>query len=286
MARKNIFQLVNERYDIQYEIEKIAYLFENANYFYQVNQLESNDATLKDIIASYLFPGWALKGTCLSPKEFFSRANAIIPTDEPATEEEILNYLEVMENFIKLFQDNRNMICLNYGFEVNDEAFTSVFCYLIKTLEKRMGLTVRQCKDRMILYPLNAALEKVVDLYDDEDVQWELIRYERENLTLAEKKKSLAYLATNLDIEKHKQETNTQILHHLDIACNILNNLHIRHNNRTGGQKNEPPEMFDENEEISLCDLAYNEMLIITLLRNSKSNYETYKMFHKRQKKA
>lgn len=50
MARKNIFQLVNERYDIQYEIEKIAYLFENANYFYQVNQFESNDATLKDIM--------------------------------------------------------------------------------------------------------------------------------------------------------------------------------------------------------------------------------------------
>jgi hypothetical protein len=72
----------------------------------------------------------------------------------------------------------------------------------LNTLEKKMGLTTREYKDRVVIYPKNAPLEKVVDLCEDEDVQWELIRYVREDLSLTEKRKSLAYLATNLYIEE------------------------------------------------------------------------------------
>ena len=107
-----------------------------------------------------------------------------------------------MDNSYNLYSQN-NIKCY--------PDFESVFCDLINTLEKRLGVTTREYKDRIIVYPKNAPLDKVIDLFDDEDVQWELIRYVREDLTLAEKRKSLAYLATNLGIEEDKSETNEQI---------------------------------------------------------------------------
>jgi len=232
-----------------------------------------------------LFNNWKYCGTCITVDEYLSRANARISVTSIPKEDKIINKLEVMENFIKLYYDNCNELYCEYDIEC-DSKFESVFCELINTLEKRMGLTKREYKDRVILYPKNAPLEKVVDLCEDEDVQWELIRYVREDLSLSEKRKSLAYLATNLYIEDDKKETDEHINELVKKASNILNNLHIRHNNKTGKWENKALENIEEEEAISLCDMVYNEMLTIVLLREHKEYDKVYIEFNKKQKEA
>lgn len=281
MARKNIFQLVEENYDIQSEIRKINNLFGNAPYF----EKSYTYISLKELIEEYLFSQWIYRGTCLEMEEYFFRANAKLPLSELATEDQIINYLEVMENFVKLYFDNSESLWLNYTIRSHKE-FVSVFFELINTLEKRMGLTTREYKDRVIIYPKNAPLEKVVDLCDDEDVQWELIRYVREDLSLSEKRKSLAYLATNLYIEEDSKEKDVHIKELINKAGNILNNLHIRHNNKTGKWENQVIKDLNEADAISLCDMVYNEMLTIVLLREHKEYEKTYAEFNKKQKEA
>lgn len=151
-------------------------------------------------------------------------------------------------------------------------------------LEKRMGLTKREYNDKIIIYPKNAPLEKIIDLCDDVDVQWELIKYVREDLSLTEKRKSLAYLATNLYIEEDSKEQDEHIKYLLKKACNILNNLHIRHNNKTGKWENKVLETLNEKDAALLCDMVYNEMLTIVLLREHKDFEKTYLEFSKKQK--
>lgn len=281
MARKNIFQLVEENYDIQSEIRKINNLFSEDDYF----SVGVVSYTFEDFLNEYLFSEWKYRGTCISIEEFFTRANASIPIHGRIKEDQIINNLEVMENFIKLYFDNSDSLLSQHGIKYYGD-LVSVFCDLINTLEKRMGLTTRQYKDRVIIYPKNAPLEKVVDLCEDEDVQWELIRYVREDLSLAEKRKSLAYLATNLYIEEDKTETDEHIKELIKKAGNILNNLHIRHNNKTGKWENAALKDLDEADAISLCDMVYNEMLTIVLLREHKDYEKTYAEFNKKQKAA
>lgn len=281
MARKNIFQLVEENYDIQSEIRKINNLFSEDDYF----SAGMISYTFEDFLNEYLFSKWKYRGTCISIEEFFSRANASIPVHGRISEDKIINNLEVMENFVKLYFDNSDSLLSQHGVKYYGD-LVSVFCNLINTLEKRMGLTTRQYKDRVIIYPKNAPLEKVVDLCEDEDVQWELIRYVREDLSLTEKRKSLAYLATNLYIEKDEAETDEHIKELIRKASNILNNLHIRHNNKTGKWENNALKDLDEKDAIALCDMVYNEMLIIVLLRDHKEYEKTYAEFNKKQKAA
>ena len=280
MARKNIFQLVEENYDIKSEIKKINKLF-STEYYFEENALTYH--SLEKIIKEYLFDDWKYRGTCISIEEYFSRANATIPNINIITEEQIINNLEVMENFVKLYFDNSTNLFEEYKIKYYT-GLETVFCELINTLEKRMGLTTREYKDRVIIYPKNAPLEKVVDLCDDEDVQWELIRYVREDLSLSEKRKTLAYLATNLYIEEDSKEKGEHIKELIKKAGNILNNLHIRHNNITGKWENEALKDLKKADAISLCDMVYNEMLTIVLLREHKEYEKTYAEFNKKQK--
>lgn len=281
MARKNTFQLVEESYDIQSEIRKINDLFYTKQYF----STPQGHRTFNKFLNSYLFSDWKYRDTCLDVDEYIQRAKAVITDNKYIilTEEQVINNLEVMDNFVKLFFDNEDVLFEDYGIEWYTDLET-VFLHLIKTMEKRMGLSVREYKDRIVLYPKNAPLEKVIDLCDDEDVQWELIKYVREDLSLSDKRKSLAYLATNLYIESDKNETDEHIKSLIEKAENILNNLHIRHNNKTGKWENKVLEGLDEKDAISLCDMVYNEMLTIVLLREHKEYDKIYAAFKKKQK--
>ena len=284
MSRKTIFQLVEENYDIQIEIRKINSLFENEYYF------ESGFVyySLKNLVQSYLFSNWKYRGTCVTVDEYLDRVYACIHhvnRDNHYEEIQIINNLEVMENFVKLYSDNSDELCEKYDIKYYDN-FETIFCELINTLEKKMGLTTREYKDRIVVYPQNAPLEKVVSLLDDEDVQWELISYVRENLSLSEKRKSLAFLATNLYIEEDSKEQEEPIKSIVKKANNVLNNLHIRHNNKTGKWENKALEDVDEKDALTLCDMVYNEMLTIVLLREHNKYESTYKEFNRKQKDA
>lgn len=281
MARKNIFQLVEENYNIQDEIRKISKLFEEEYYFV----IQYSNKTLYDMVEEYLFDDWKYRGTCLDIEEYLTRVDATLPAKGKIEETVIVNLLEALENFIKLYKDKAEDLLASNNIKYYRE-FNTVFCVLMETLEKHMGLSKRKYKDRVVLYPKNAPLEEVLNILDDEDVQWELIRYAREDMTLTEKRKSLAYLATNLYIEDDKEEKDTTIKSIIEKAGNILNNLHIRHNNRTGKWENLVLKDITSKEATILCDMVFNEMLTIVLLREHKQYNQTYQDFQKRQKKA
>lgn len=281
MARKNIFQLVEENYDIQCEIRKLNDLFNRDIYF----SCGMSNKTFKELIEGYLFRDWKFKNTCLNTNEYFIRAGALIDMHKKNPESTIINNIEVIENFIKLYYDNSDNLFAQHNIEYYSE-FDTDFLPVLNTLEKRMGLTTREYKDKIIVYPKNAPLEKVLNAIEDEDVQWELIRYAREDMTLSEKRKSLAYLATNLYIEDDKTEINDTVKSLISKAGNILNNLHIRHNNKTGKWENAALKDITQKEALILCDMVFNEMLTIVLLREHKKYEETYKNFNDKQKVA
>ena len=288
MQRKTTFQLVEENYNIQDEIYKIDHLFVSEGYF--------NDTIvsypLYNLLVDYLFLGWKYRRTCVTIREYFAKANALLPEYDrkrqkrPEIDENVMvNYLEVIENFIKLYNDNGKYLFDRYNIDCNG-SFDYEFCYIVEEAEKRLGLTKKYIQDRVILMPNNAAAEYAIENIDDEDVQWEMIRYMREDLDLAEKRKSLAYLATNLYIEEDQHEQQEPLKSVIHKAGNILNNLHIRHNNKTGKYTNTVLNITDEDEAIMLCDYAFNLMLEVVIIREQSKYEQVYKEFNDKQKLA
>ena len=284
MARKNIFELVEDNYNVQDEIRIINKLFFDENYF---GYGDYQDYTLEELLEEYLFTDWKYRGTCLTIKDFMRRANASIDygLSEDIPEEVIINNIEVIENLLMLYFDNANNIFTYHSIEYFTD-LNKVFCHLIDTLEKHMGLVKKKIKGKIILYPKDAPLEQVVKICDDEDVQWELIRYSRENLSLLEKKKALAYFATHFAIEKEKEDKGTPLYDLVDRATHILNNLQIRHNNKPENSVNSVIDEISKTDAIALCDYTFNLILSIILLREQKKYEATYKAFRDKQKEA
>ncbi|MDE7162623.1 MAG: hypothetical protein K2O44_00905 [Clostridia bacterium] len=287
MERKNIFQLIEENYNIDDEIKKINRLFEEQEYFVKKTfygfdiSPSSEDVTFVFVLENYLFSPWKRRGTCVDIEEYFKRCNARIDPENKVDEETATNYVEAMLNLIKLFRDNYPFLLKEAVDFYTD--FEDVFCPLVETLKKRLGLAERVIDDAVIVYPENAPLEQVLDVTTDQDAQWELIRYCRENMDLAEKRKSLAYFATAFYIEEDKNDDQATKLV-VNKATNILNNLHIRHNNQTGKYEKEYLKDISEEEALSLCDLLYNQILTIILLREQRKYDKVYKAFKDKQK--
>lgn len=289
MVRKNIFDLVEENYDVQIEIKKIYksfnediyFCFEDSNDEYE----KRTNLTFKQVIEQHFFNHWKFKDTCLSLDEFIERANAKIDNfDLEIPSDKIINILEVIENFVKIFYDRQKWLLKNcHIFDFVE--FDWDFCYMLDRLENYLGLTKKVFQERVILYPTNPPLDQVISVINDKDVQWELLNYIREEKSLSGKRKSLAYLATNLYIEQDKKESSYNLIEIIGQATNVLNNLHIRHNNKTGKwEKTELLNSISEEDAMALCDFAFNQMLNIVLLRENKKYEDIYNKFNEIQK--
>lgn len=264
MGRKNIFQLLEENYDIQEEIQKINRLFNDEKYFID----EMVEYSFKVLLKDYLFDGWKYRGTCITIEEYLKRVNADISYGwGKPTEEKIINFLEVMENFVKLYRDNLSRLML-YGIDCC-EGFETVFLDLIATTEKNMGLTSRECGDKIIIYPQNAPLEQAVVLCDDEDVQWDLIRYARGDIDFSEKRKILASLG--LYIEPILKSRVLQNAGYKQLESDIgfmLNCFHVRHNNKEGAKAQDYIIALTDDQLEEWYDKLYNGILSVIIIND------------------
>lgn len=268
MARKNIFQLVDESYDIQNEIIKISTLFELEYYF----NMEDGDYTFKSLVEEELFYDWKFRGTCVTVKEYLERAQADISPHtvrwNSLPEKIIINYLEVLENFILLLNNNAEYLSEEYGCTCYS-TFNSVFIDLINTLEKKLGLTTRTMDDRVLLYPENATLEKAIESCDDEAVQWEMIRYVREKLGLSEKRKVLTELGNHIEPILKSRALQKAGYNQLESDVGfMLNSFHVRHNNKVGAKAQDYIVSLNNAQLEEWYDKLYNAILAVIIIND------------------
>jgi len=115
MKKLNTFDLVRKNYNINKELEKIENFIFGEKLFidttYEHNQPEY---FLTELIERYLFDDWKYFDTCLDVEEYYQQANAAIGVDKENSEEVIINFLEVSENMIALYEDNSNYLLKEY----------------------------------------------------------------------------------------------------------------------------------------------------------------------------
>lgn len=194
-------------------------------------------------------------------------------------------FLHFYNNFSSHAQRKANeKLLYNHYSVILKEDFNIIFYNIVLTLESHLGLVKRDIKNQIILYPENAPLEQVINIVDNEYVQWELIKYAREKMNVDEKRKSLAYFATQFYIEQDDKEKNTHIAPIMSETTNILNSIQIRHNNETGKWERSYIKDITDEDVSTLCDMAFNNILAIILLREQEKYRDVYKSFRQKQK--
>ena len=228
MSRRNIFELLKEKYNVPNEMEKIVTLY-NSKLFYYNGDFDRGNYTPEEIFEHKLLKKWKHRGSYLNCREikdvlgipkFFTSETPI---------EDVLNTLEYYENLSYLLVKKLNIL-KNYKYDVSDnfEILLENMQILLDHLNYEFKIFDKE--EKLILIPKNPAATSVAEI-SDEETAMAILMYNHHTLkgNLEAKRRLLNSIARTYETLLNKSiEGYNDFLKKTNL---LLNNLHIRQNN-------------------------------------------------------
>lgn len=272
MARKSIFEILEEQYDFNKEFQKIRYLFgrniiHKGGYGYSI-------ITAVDPV----FHDWKGRGSCLNCADMHKELGLDeLEKKENLSVDEIVFCLEYMVNILFIFIKKS----IPY-YEIEDDPVTPTFNILkanINLLLEHLNYTkqVNNEQERVLLIPKDPAATAVAEIAP-KDIAFAILKYNHVSLKgqLEEKRRLLQSIANEYEdlLEKPIEPFGDFFTK----TNGLLNNLNIRHNNKKGKNQHEAVVQMNEQELEKWYDETYQLLLFCIL---SKDNTERKKLADK-----
>ncbi len=268
MTKISALDLMKKNYNVQLEAEKLKQFFFEAPMFRRANLFTTNETfTYSSVFDELMLRNWKFRQTYITTKEMFTQNDLYLDFSKKYTNEQLINFLELINNILYV-KPNYELIRMRYDLIVIENNY-KLMLEILAALIINLGLDEKKDPDGWyVLIPKNEVLDKAIEDFSPA-VQWEIVSYLKiKNDDLESKRKQLAHLATELYIEKDSTEKGYRPFDTIMNECTlILNNLHIRHNNETGKWENDVIKNINNSEAVEYCDMLYNKMLQIILIR-------------------
>lgn len=226
MTRKNIFELLKEKYNIEHEMNKITTLF-NSQIFKHIDSYTYKQTiyTIENIVDNRLLFAWKQRNCCLSCNEIRAKLNLEY---EYSKLDNVILILEYYENLIYLVDRHISFNKINYQIfqeyfmlKENIANLLDYINYEIHTIEK---------EEKVLIVPKNPSTTAVAEI-SDEETAMAILMYNHHTLKGdLERKRQLL----NLIQRTYEPLLKSPIEGYKDFyekTNQLLNNLHIRHNN-------------------------------------------------------
>ena len=196
MTRKNIFEILEEKYDIKEEFIKICNLFSNIKFLRTLPLTFQQDVYTIEKLADDIFVQWKQRGSCLNCEEIKRKINLSKDIDNF---ENIINHLEYYLNIIHLVEHKTDKIaqlplrgCSEYWM------MTENINILIEHLHYKK--IVFDDEEKVILVPKDPAAIAVAEISSD-DVAFAIMKYHHASLkgNLNEKRRLLVSIANEYE---------------------------------------------------------------------------------------
>ncbi len=272
MPRQNIFELLASKYNVVKEMNKISQLFNGIQIRYG-DYWTSQPEPLYSIERTFeinCFPTWKQRGPYISCEEM--QEDLKLPRQYSENKEEMLKGLEYYINVLHLLKIKFN-IPQNINFSC-PPAYTMLLKNIDILLEhiNYEKLEFPE-EEKVILVPTNPAATAVAEI-SSKDTAFAILKYHHASLkgNLEEKKKLLLSIAN--EYEPLLAKPIAGFKEYFDKATGLLNNLNIRHNNKTGKNKidaiaNMPPEELE-----NWYDDLYQLLLFCVLIKDNTARKE------------
>ena len=228
MSRRNIFELLKEKYNIPNEIEKVVALY-NSKLFYYNGDFDRGNYTPEEIFEHKLLKNWKQRGSYLNCREIKDALGIpkFFTFETPIGD--VLNTLEYYENLSYLLVKKLNIL-KNYKYDVSDnfEILLENMQILLDHLNYEFKIFDKE--EKLILIPKNPAATSVAEI-SDEETAMAILMYNHHTLkgNLEAKRRLLNSIARTYETLLNKSiEGYNDFLKKTNL---LLNNLHIRHNN-------------------------------------------------------
>ncbi len=266
--RKNIFQILEEQFDLHREIERIDYLFRSELIIFETRSVYC----VEKFVDTVSFHNWKQRNRCINTRDLRKSLGIdnIIKHLNP-TMDMVVTYLEYVENMLNLAE---NVVQKN--FEFGYESTYNILQGNLDDLLDRINYEkhVFDDEEMVLIAEKNAEATAVAEIVDTK-TSLKVIRYNHYLLKgdIQAKKDIILELAYKLEPERKQ-------LDKLDnkLSSNLfymLNNLNLRHNNIDKASKSYKATIAEMREDILeyWYDETYQlELLAFLLLDNVKRN--------------
>lgn len=283
MVRKNIFELLLNKYNIEEEINKIISLFENTIVYYtNRNYSEQTKLSIEAVVDSFLLVNWKQRKGCLSCNEIRNKLQ--LNSFTYSSIEDIICILEYMSNLICLIDKvivlRQNML---FQFDINFSFLKQNIDLLLEHINYEKHIF--DDEQKVILVPKNPAATAVAEISSQETAM-AILKYHHALLKgqLEEKRKILLSIAH--EYESLLSNGIDGFTDYFIKAREMLNNLDIRHNNKTGKNKKDFIVNIKPEELEKWYDELYQLLLFCVLIKDNKHRkYEITKFLEQVDRK-
>ena len=232
MSRKNIFEMVAEVFDLPKELARMRRLFEQeliVGYNY------GRRASVLDYVKKEGFSGWKNRGRCVDVDDYFSLLDyKVLWATAVGDLGALLTLIEIVYNFWYITDRKTSLRCLQasdgWDFvllkKIMDECLAQ-YNYKGKYFPELQQLIVIEDK------PEATAVAEIVE----SNLSHKVLRYNHYVLKGNLQAKKDILLALGADLEPKRDQIKALDAKLEDGIFYILNNLHLRHNNKTEGDK-------------------------------------------------
>lgn len=232
--RKSIFEIIAESYDIGTEIERMKSMTMREKVLYV--GCDYKYATLFEFVDEYCFKHWRHRGHCVDVVDFLETVsfNELVDASE-TNYEAFMTIIEILYNFWKQAEHRLNSPILKAKTQGN---FFHLKDVLDDNLDRFNHIAYEDIKNDAVLIIENKPEVTAAAECANEQLSIEIVRYNHRNLkgNLEEKKRILLSFAADLEPKRSELSQIDKKLE--DNIFFMLNNLNIRHNNRSKQDKN------------------------------------------------
>lgn len=272
MARKNIFELLSEKYDIVKEMNKIAKLFSDIK-ITATNPLNFQRGiySIEQIFEWNCFPKWKQRGPYISCAEM--KADLNIPNSFSNNIDDIIRGLEYYVNVLWMVNAKLNFSCnMNYSYPPAYPMLLENIEILLEHLNYEEQVFDKE--EKVILVPKNPAATAVAEIADNEHIAFAILKYNHNSLkgNIAEKKSLLLSIAN--EYEPLLKKPINGFSDYFSKANGLLNNLNLRHNNLEGKDKCKAVCEMSVEELEKWYDELYQLLLFCILIKDNVQRKE------------
>lgn len=267
MARKNIFELLSEKYNIVREMNKIAELFFDTK-IAATNSLnfQRGICSIEQLFEWKCFPKWKQRGPYISCEEM--RADLNIPNSFSNNIDDIIRGLEYYINVLWMVEEK-----LNFSSNMNF-SYPSAYPMLLKNIDILLEHLnyeeqVFDQDEKVILVPKNPAATAVAEITDKEHIAFAILKYNHNSLRGDLEGKRQLLLSIANEYEPLLKNPIDGFTDYFKKATFLLNNLNLRHNNKSGKDKKQFVVDMPNKELEKWYDELYQLLLFCVLIKDN-----------------
>lgn len=264
MARQNIFEILKSKYDIVKEINKIMVLYNKISI--RGNSYADNRSySIEKLFETKILPNWKQRGAYLSCKEIRNDLDIVDYFVNESKIDDIMLSLEYIQNILYLIYKKVYNI-YNYVFPKEFDLMLQNINILLEHLN--CEIKIFENEEKVILIPKNPEATAVAEI-SSEDTALAIFMYNHHSMKgdVTEKRRLLYQIS--LEYETLLKKPIEGYNDFFNKTNQLLNNLHIRHDNKTkDGNKNNVIEIDDKELE-NWYDELYQLLLFCVLIHDN-----------------